>query len=342
MKLSTNMQLIKTLADSPEIDDIAKVPGELFPDNIPLQMESQYVNRLHLLHGYLLLDGGQVLGGIALYDNPGHFLHGERACCAGYFHCVNDVAAASQLIETVKKDVAALGIQHLIGPMNGTTWENYRFRTSDGPPAFFLESPHPVYYNDLFMACGFQPIKTYYSFLVKPLRPMDERALKRERELLQKGIAIRHINPENYADDMRKIYDLCLISFKDNFLYTPYPWEAYIAKYRLLEGLNDPRMTVIAEHEGQVVGFVFMINDYLCEDEKRVVFKTYAVHPAAKYAGLGAVISQRLTQDLLDEGYASAIHAYVIEGSTSLNSSSKDSEVYRTYKLYALNVNHGA
>ncbi len=332
------MQLIKILPQDPGIDDIAKLPAEMFPDNFALQMESQYVNRLHLLHGYLLQDGDQLLGGIALYNNPGHYLHNERACCAGYFHCVNDVAAASQLIEAVKQDVAALGIRHLIGPMNGTTWENYRFRTSDEPPAFFLESPHPVYYNDLFMACGFLPIKTYYTYLVKPLRPMDERAKRREEQLMATGIQIRHINPEQYAEDMRKIYDLCLIAFKDNFLYTPYPWEAFIEKYRLLEGLNDPRMTLIAEHEGRAVGFVFMIEDYLCEDEKRVVFKTYAVHPGVKYAGLGAVISQRLTQDLLDMGYTSAIHAFVIEGSASENSSSKDSEVYRTYKLYAMEV----
>lgn len=336
------MELIKILPDTDEIDNVAKVPVELFPDNMALQLESRYVNREHLLHGYLLKDDGKTLGGIAFYHNPGHFLHGEAACCAGYFHCVNDVAAAQLLVDAVKQDAAALGIRHLIGPLNGTTWENYRFRNTDEPPAFFLESPHPVYYNDLFTACGFQPIKAYYSFLVKPLRPMDERAKQREQQLLEKGIRIRHINPEDYAGDMRKIYDLCLIAFKDNYLYTPYPWEAYIGKYRLLEGMTNPRMTVIAEHEGEVVGFVFMIEDYLCEDEKRVVFKTYAVHPSAKYAGLGAVISQRLTQELLEEGYAAAIHAYVIEGSVSLNSSSKDSAVYRTYKLYALNISHGA
>jgi L-amino acid N-acyltransferase YncA len=332
------MELIKLLPATDEIDDIAKVPAVLFPDNMALQLESSYVNREHLLHGYLLKEAGKTLGGIAFYNNPGHYLEGEKACCVGYFHCINDVAAAKLLIDTVKKDAAALGISQIIGPLNGTTWENYRFRTSDSPPAFFLESPHPVYYNDLYTANGFQPIKTYYSFLVKPLRAMDERAMRREQQLLEKGITIRHINPENYAEDMRKLYDFSLVSFKENFLYTPYPWEAYIAKYRQLEGLNDPRMTVIAEHEGKVVGFVFMIEDYLCEDEKRVVFKTYAVHPGAKYAGLGAVISQRLTQDLMERGFVSAIHAFVIEGSTSLNSSAKDSEVYRTYKLYAIDL----
>jgi len=335
------MELIKIAPDTDEIDDIAKVAGELFPDNMALQLESMYVNREYLLHGYLLIDGGKKLGGIAFFDNPGHFLHGERACCVGYFHCVNDAAAAKLLVDAVKQDAVALGIKHVIGPLNGTTWENYRFRTSDTPPSFFLESQHPVYYNDLFTANGFLAIKTYYSFLVKPLQPMNERAKQREQQLLEKGVIFRHINPADYAGDMRRIYELCLISFKDNFLYTPYSWEAYIGKYKLLDGLSTPRMTVIAEHEGEVVGFVFMIDDYLCEDEKRVVFKTYAVHPSAKYAGLGAVISQRLTQELIEDGYTSAIHAFVIEGSTSLNASSKDSGVYRRYKLYALNTSYG-
>jgi hypothetical protein len=98
------MELIKLLPATDEIDDIAKVPAVLFPDNMALQLESSYVNREHLLHGYLLKEAGKTLGGIAFYNNPGHYLEGEKACCVGYFHCINDVAAAKLLIDTVKKD----------------------------------------------------------------------------------------------------------------------------------------------------------------------------------------------------------------------------------------------
>jgi L-amino acid N-acyltransferase YncA len=332
------MELIKLRPDSDEIDELAQVPGILFPDNMALQLESYHINREFLEHVYILKAAGIPIGCLAFYVNPGHLLHGESACCVGYFHCINDTDAVKMLIDAVKKDASALGIKHIIGPLNGTTWENYRFRTTEEPPSFFMETTHPVYYNDLFTAAGFYELKTYYSFLVQPLQPMNERALNRERQLLEMGVSFRDINPEKYAEDLRKIYDLCLICFKDNYLYTPYSWEAYAGKYKLLEGMTKPKMTVMAEHEGQLVGFVFMIDDYFCTDEKRVIFKTYAVHPSIKYAGLGAVISQRLIQDLMEEGYSAAIHAFVIEGSTSLNASSKDATIYRTYKLYALDV----
>ena len=330
------MKLIKLFPDSEDIDTIAKTPLELFPDNLPLQLETMYLNKEFLQHAYLVKSGDQTLGGIAFYDNPGHYLQGERACCAGYFHSVDDQEVANLLIDAVKKDSIALGRKYLIGPLNGTTWENYRFRTTDAPPSFFLESAHPVYYNRLFVNAGFFELKKYYSFLVQPLQAISPRILKREQRLIEAGITFRNINYQQYAEDMQKIHECCLVSFKNNFLYTPYSWDAFINKYKLLESVANPDMTVLAEHKGQVVGFIFMIDDYMCRTQKRLVFKTYAVRPGKQYAGLGAVLSQRLTHQLMNKGYEAAIHAFVIEGSASMNMSSKDAELYRTYQLYAM------
>ncbi|MCB0642283.1 MAG: hypothetical protein KDC44_11615 [Phaeodactylibacter sp.] len=332
------MELIKVRPGAAKEAEILQLPAVLFPENYPLHFDAVSINPEFLLHSYLLRQDGRAIGSIALYHNPGHQLEGQPATCVGYFHCVNDTQAAKKLIDAVVADTRALGIQQIIGPLNGSTWENYRFRTTDEPPAFFLESAHPVYYKDLFRACGFQPIKSYYSFLVEPLQPMSDRASKRRTQFEAAGIRFRPIDPNHYERDVRRMYDLCLIAFKDNFLYTPYPWEAFAKKYSLLESIARPEMTLLAEEGDQVVGFVFMIDDVLCTEEKRFVFKTYAVHPGIKYAGLGAVISQQVTEALLQEGYTSSIHAFVIEGSPSYNASSSNSKVYREYQLYALNV----
>jgi L-amino acid N-acyltransferase YncA len=332
------MKLLKVQADSDLEADFQQVPALLFPSNIPLQMDSIGWSREHLLHGYLLEKEGDYIGRIALYHNPGHQLEGEPATCVGYFHCINDPAAAKRLIDAAAADTRALGINKMIGPLNGSTWESYRFRTSDDPAPFFLETANPAYYNKLFLAAGFKPLKTYYSFEVKPLEPMSERIRNREQHFLNTGITFREMDPVHYEADVRKIYALSLECFKDNFLYTPYPIEAFAKKYRLLEDVFDPSMTLLAEDDGQLVGFVFMIDDAFCTTEKRVVFKTYAVHPRQKYAGLGAVLSQRLIEQLLQNGYTSSIHALVIEGSISFNISSAHSKVYRTYQLYARNL----
>lgn len=332
------MELIKLLPGAPEEAQLLQLPAELFPENYPLHFDVVSLNHEHLLHSYLLRQDGRSIGSIALYHNPGHHLEERPAACVGYFHCVNDPQAARCLIEAVAADARLLGLHQLIGPLNGSTWENYRFRTSESPPAFFLESAHPAYYNELFRACGFHPIKSYYSFLVAPLQPMSERAQQRRQQLEAAGIRFRPIDPNHYERDVRRMYDLCLLAFKDNFLYTPYPWEAFVKKYSLLESIARPEMTLLAEEGDRVVGFVFMIDDILCTTEKRFVFKTYAVHPGMKYAGLGAVISQQVTDALRQEGYTSSIHAFVIEGSPSYNASSSDSKVYRSYQLYALTL----
>ena len=329
------MELIKIPAGSTQEAELIALPKLLFPENFPLHFDVLSINQEYLVHSYLLKEAGQAIGSIALYNNPGHYLEGERAACVGYFHCINDLKAAQILVDAVKMDAKQLGINQIIGPLNGTTWENYRFRTTEEPPAFFLESPHPVYYNQLFEQCGFLPIKSYYSFLVEPLNRMQERVKQREQQFLDTGITFRNIDPAHYERDVRRMYELCLISFKDNFLYTPYPWEPFAKKYRLLEHVADPEMTLLAEEGDRVLGFVFMIENVLNTDQKQFVFKTYAVHPGIKYAGLGAVISQRITDTLIDKGYTSSIHAFVIEGSPSYNSSSSNSSIYRTYQLYA-------
>ncbi|MCK5028074.1 MAG: hypothetical protein KAR57_00465 [Bacteroidales bacterium] len=335
------MELIKTLPGDFNFKEFVNVPEKLHPMNFIAHKEFERINTEFLESCYLVKDGAKLIGSIALYNNPGHYYKGERTCCVGYFHCTNDEKIVKILVDAITEDVKRLNINYVIGPMNGTTWESYRFRISDNQFPFFLETANPIYYNDLFKASGFFEIQTYYSYLFNELEPRNESSLIREKQFVEKGIIFRDIRPENYAEDMRKIFDLCLISFKNNLFFTPYTWESYIEKYKLLESFVKPELTMIAEDENKnVVGFIFIVDDIFCQSAKRFVSKTYAVHPNEKYKGLGGVILQRMTERLIKLGYTSGIHAYIMDGTVSSIVSSKNSEILRTYKLYALNLNN--
>ncbi len=333
------MEVLKTLPGKADFGNFLNVPKQLYPLDFMSQAEFAHINTEFMEWCYYLIIEGELKGSAVLYNNPGHFYNNEKACCVGYFHCINNTEACKLLIDEVKNDVKKMGISYLLGPMNGTTWESYRFRTTNNNPAFFLESSHPVYYNDLFLASGFKEIQTYHTYRFNKLVPSGKHFSKREKQLKESGIRFRHINPDNYEEDMRKIFNLSTESFKNNLFFTPYPWKAFIEKYKLIKDYADPKMTLLAEDKEQnLVGFISTFNDIFCKTHKQFVSKTYARKPGSEYKGVGAVLLGKITDILIHKGYVTGLHAFIISGGKSASVSSKNSEIYRTYKLYLVKV----
>ena len=332
------MELVKLHAGQADLTRIQAVPVTLFPENYALHLEAATLVETHLKCAFLLRENDRDIGSIVLFDNPDHYLDGERAMCVGYFHCPDDQKLANRLIDAARKEVRQSGVHHLIGPLNGTTWDSYRFKGADDPPSFFLEVANPAYYNKLFREAGFKEIKSYSSFLEKPIKPMPERVKKREQELFDAGIRIRTIDPNQYERDLSMIHELSHKCFKDNFLFTSHSFSDYIQKYSMLEGIARPELTLMAEDGDRLVGFVFMIDDIFCNTEKRIIFKTYASLSDERYHGLGTVLAQRLLAILLADGYESAMRSLIVDGSLSSRIAGTDNPVYRKYYLYGLRI----
>jgi GNAT superfamily N-acetyltransferase len=223
--------------------------------------------------------------------------------------------------------------------MDGNTWRRYRLISERGPePIFFLEPAHPNASAAHFMENGFAAMATYFSSLSPDLDQHDPKAAQAGARLREEGIRIRSLDQGSFVDELRRIHSLSLASFKDNFLYTPIGEAEFLAMYLPLQPYIDPRLILIAEHNGSPVGFMVGIPDLLqARAGKRVdtvILKTLAVHPDYGGLGIGRVLVAACQGTARRLGYGRAISALIREDNTSVKLVPPGSYRIRRYTLF--------
>ncbi|OJV22684.1 MAG: hypothetical protein BGO21_05890 [Dyadobacter sp. 50-39] len=297
------------------------------PDSIPIDF---------LRACYVLKDGDHAVARASIYDNPLLKYQGEHAFAIGNYECADCDEYASELLAHMVSTVKSWGGKQLVGPMNGSTWEAYRFLADHQNPLFFTEPCHHLYYNAQFRMAGFEPIAQYYSNIDYGLEPDSPEILLRERELRALGVRIRAIDLADFETEIGRVFDFNLLAFRKNFLYTPISREAFMKKYRQTKDYINPELTLLAEDAaGNLIGYFFCIHDFYNVKNKSLIVKTLARHPDPVWRGLGHVIGNVIYRKAAELGYASAIHSFIYEQGTSTKLSANFSGIrYRNYVLY--------
>lgn len=264
-----------------------------------------------------------------------------RNKCLGLIghYAADSQAAATILISAACRRLALQGCSQAIGPMDGNTWRSYRLITKRGPePIFFLEPDNPDTWPLHFITNGFKPLKTYYSSLTTDLSCPQPKIHLLNKSLIQKGIKFRQINLDRFEEELHQLYSLCLLSFSENFLFTPICEQEFMNMFLALKSSIRPELVVIAEYHDSPIGFIFGIPNYRQADRGQtidtLIAKTMAVHPAQRGIGLGGVLFARCHSAAQDLGYTRAIHAFMIEDNISRKISVHYGRPIREYNLF--------
>ena len=99
-----------------------------------------------------------------------------------------------------------------------------------------------------------------------------------------------------------------------------------------------PELVLLAERDGQLVGFIFGIPDLMesarGEPLRTVIIKSMAVHPACGGSGLGGLLMDDCQRAARKLGFERAIHALMRETNLSRRISSRYGRTIRRYTLY--------
>jgi GNAT superfamily N-acetyltransferase len=266
-------------------------------------------------------------------------LEGMKIGAIGGFHGSN-AAATRTVLDQACGILRAQNCALAVGPMDGTTWRNYRFVTDRGEePPFFLEPSHPTEWPGWWREAGFDPLANYFSAVNEDLARRDVRVVAVEKRLTESGIGFRPVAMNAFDDELGRIYDVSVLSFQQNFLYSPLPRPEFIAQYRMLHTKVRPELVWLAEQGRRPVGYVFAIPDLaqVQRGEKltTLVVKTLAVVPGRATAGLGAVLLDRVHEEARRMGFTRAIHALMHETNSSRNLSAHSARLVRRYTLFA-------
>ncbi len=248
--------------------------------------------------------------------------------------------SALQVLDAAISRLRNAGAKVAIGPLDGNTWRRYRFVTERGnEPLFFLEPDNPPEWPFWFTSAGFSPLANYTSSLMDRPPAPDERLTRTQKRMETEGIRIRNLDPSDFKEELKRIYAVSEVSFRENFLYSPISEEHFLAQYQKIQPLVLPELVLIAEDQDRPVGFAFAIPDLLEKQsgrpEQTAILKTLAVLPGRQCAGLGTLLAGLVREKAAALGFPRMIHALMHETNTSRNLAKDSPKVIREYTLYA-------
>lgn len=326
-------QLHPSTADMTLFDEVKKNVYE--PGSLGL-MQSDELNLEFLEVCLVVTENEKPIARLALYKNPELRWEDKPACCVGNFEAVNHAEAVELLFQTLYELLKDQDFDYVIGPMNGSTWDNYRFSLQNDHPNFLSEPYHPLYYNDLFKLVGFSEVLTYESRIERGASASHDEVMEKVKMAKKQGITLRSFDKTRTEEELKQLFPLISDAFKTNTLYTPISWKKFKRKYLQIMELVRARYVLIAEKDGEPIAFGFTFLNQYETNKKQLVFKTLARKYGKEYAGIGHVIAQEIIRRAEEDGVEDIIHAFMIKNATSTDVSNNfASQPYKNYALYA-------
>ena len=282
---------------------------------------------------------GEVVARCSLWWRSTPAYQGHTVGYVGHY-AVSDPEAAPALLDAALNRLAAERCTLAVGPVDGNTWQRYRLLTERGAePPFFMEPDNPDEWPGQFTAAGFTPLAQYYSALNNNLTADERRLADLEQRVAERGITVQPLRAECFDEEIRRVHALSLVSFRDNFLYTPISEADFLAQYTPIRPHLLPNLVLLAERGSELIGFIFAIPNLLQAQSGQAVdtaiVKTMAVHPDYGGIGLGSLLMARCHKNIHAAGFTRAIHALFHEANRSGRISGHTAQVIRRYTLFA-------
>lgn len=206
-----------------------------------------------------------------LLDEAGHPIG-----LLGFFECDECEDTARRLLDEASEWLQKRGCTIARGPIDFTTWHNYRFlvesTTSDWIPG---EPYHHDYYPGLWRAAGLEEASTYSSNWLGSAEDHMERFADRAEQCRKDGYSVRHISPQT---DLDALFSMSLDAFADAWMYSPIERDEFAALYTPEQAaLVAPSSYVVLAPDGEPVGFLYAFSLALAGKKLVSVCKTIAV-----------------------------------------------------------------
>jgi len=242
----------------------------------------------------------------------------------GYIGCFDmaDYDSGKRRLEEYIAQLKNAGHKRIIAPIDGDTWHKYRLASWDsGAPAFPMEPQNPLWYNDVYLDCGFTPLAKYSS-VAFPIGDIDEIAT-------DERVTYKKFEP----GDLKTIYDISLAGFDKNFLYDEITFDEFRTLYEPLLPVIDNDFVWIAYVDGVAAGFMFAIGA-----GDVIILKTIVVLPEYREFGIGNALINKVLLASREKGFKTAIGALIIDGNISRHMVEKyEAVTIREYTLYEHN-----
>lgn len=331
------MRILNTNSQLTQIDSAAQY-GQLQPDAGLSIFDPHHLDSHRPDTHLAIVDQDRLLARCSLWWQEVPSIAGGEAGLIGHYAAIDD-SVASELLAAACHRLAVEGCTVAIGPMDQNTWRDYRFVIDEGDrPRFFLEPETNPRGCAQFRAYGFDEIAWYSSALVTDLTMCSPQVARAGKRLEEKGIRIRPLDQDQIELELRRIFAVVQVAFRENPYYVPVSESDFLAMYRPFQHTISSDLILLAEDCERVIGFVFAVPDLLQaargESVESVVVKTFGVLPGHRYAGLGQVLLETVHHRAAAAGFRSAIHALVRDVAHMNRIVDRYGDPFRQYALF--------
>lgn len=283
-----------------------------------------------LLRYWIMYQNKIPIARACLYENPKLNWDEKAVPCIGNFECIEDIELAQILLSTIEQYACSKGFSGIIGPMNGSTFGQYRFPVTTIDEPFFSEEFYPEYYAVYWKLCGYKTIGAYYSSKAILKKELIEYSIFFSQE---SSVNFRMINLNDFEIELRRIHELICACFVHNKFYTPVALQIFLDQYLSFKEYIDPNFFWLAEKANKTIAIIFCFSDK--NNLSNLVIKTILVHPAFRSKGIMQQLGKIIYSKAFDAGFSTITHAYMHQHNGSVSLSKKfGGTVFRTYELY--------
>ena len=264
-----------------------RVPGEGLPEGfleLPrliygsdeqwIPEDSEAVGRAFTLENPWFSQGRAVLftvpgaARLALFFQPDLRVQGRSVAFFGYWESAGVDGVDAQVFERAFELARSWGAEDMYGPINFTTFGNYRLRLSCevGGSTFPDEPYNPAHYPGLLEEAGFELDQMYLTQVgnIETGRVVREWKRPEQEALLSTGYRIDTLTHDLWMESLPELHGLVDHIFGRNFAYSPLSYESFADKCgESFIRRACPHTSVMAwGPEGDVAGFFLVYPHY--------------------------------------------------------------------------------
>lgn len=284
------------------------------------------------IKAFVAYRGSTPIGRLCAFHNPALVDAQGSIGLVGLFACEDDRTAARALVDAAADWCRTLGLRSLRGPMAGDIWHRWRFMTDGFDTAPFPGEPRqPKYYPELFIACGFNRVRTFSTKRITDIEAQVKR-LGTARNLNRKrGYTFRNFDASKWQEDIKSLHELCQHSFASNWSVTPIALEEFADIYdRWLTRISPGHILLALDPDKNVVGLGLAV----AAPSDTLNLRTLAVLPGQHGYGLGRAIAAELYQRALDAGQKVVQHCMMGPDSPPQRWDGGQAQVTREYAMF--------
>ena len=316
---------------------------------------------------FLARRNGEVVGTIAAIVNHQHNHQlNDRTGFFGFFEAINDHQVAEALIAAASEWLRKRGMDCIRGPVNGAPTDEVGIQIAgyDRRPSIW-EGHTPPYYRGLIERLGFRKYDDYlaYEFWFKDINwdlcnlpPKFLRVAEKVRS--RTAVKVRKIDMSQWDAEVAKVHYLYNVAFRTIPGHTDMSLEKFANMAASLRPFIDPNLVVIAEVEGQPVGFAVALmdlNEALCHFRSGKLYpwdlirlnwhmgrirtacgKMLGILPEYRIRGLEILLALELGRHILRKGYERVDISLLQEKNTLINRFIQrvGAKPYLAYRVY--------